>query len=871
MSEVAEHCRTSRESGGLMAFDKKGSKMETSARHHGAPSAAPLALLLLCAGLAGCGGGSDLDPEASNAPSLTQDGGPNFAVATSPAIIAAAVDKAVAAAANALATADTAASTAATAAAAKTAADIATAAKAAATAAKATKIAAATAVATAAAKNAASATAAANAAKAAASKASAASKAATAAASAAAVKVTAAAKAAATAAANADAAATAAAAAAANGSASAATAAANKAATTQASADKAAAALAAATEAAAAAAAKASLAADAAAVAATAADAAATEAAAAKAGAAAATAAKVAVTQAGTAEVTAATSAATAATKLATTTAAAAKTAATAAKTAATNASTAAAKVAALGGTMPATPTTTPTTTPGSSLVSDVEPSCTSCGALSATVYSGSGVGIWHKKNTGTIQQDVKVSIGGINNKNVALIVTNETASDVALAGAALLSSVVQPLPLYSRNQASAPLATAMEAVQEFNRTGWAKFVSAPRPGVRHSMASPPPPSFSVVGDTRSFYDTNNSARATTLSRQVTLPSGQIVRFWVETSEAVAGKVTSTIVDQLVQAFTKTGGIYDMLLDIGGPLWGAHSHTEMISGVGQPLDIVMLNFDRNHTPNGVVGYFYAQNNFKKTSLPFSNESLSLYLDTETMYLDGSRGMQSMLMTMAHEGMHMANYYRRGVKMGQEYGYSTWLEEMTAMLMEDAVSTSVSETFNSIRDERLPYYLSSPSYNCPLLIFTGMATPCEGYSISGSFGGFLLRQLGLPFYRNLLSQANTDSVAALQAAIQVVRPQSGIGEELRKFAVSAIAVLPASTAPAGYGFPSRSDGNYSIPVIDAAAAKVYRVLPSVMPSTLKGYGNFPIVQPGVAGTFTRTVRVPAGASLSVVVN
>lgn len=501
---------------------------------------------------------------------------------------------------------------------------------------------------------------------------------------------------------------------------------------------------------------------------------------------------------------------------------------------------------------------------------SGVAPSCTGCGALSNTAYSGSGVGIWHKKNTGTSPEDVEVAITGLASNTVTLIFTNETGAEVVMPSIPMLSATARPSVFSASASAPAPKAEGLTAVTAFNLSGWKSLISSPKIYSSFTLARAAP-QLSVIGDTRAFKYHDGSSRVTTLGKQSTMADGVVVRFWVESSESSESKVSGAILEQLATAFTNPGGAYDMLMDISGPLWGSHGYGELISGVEQPIDIVLLNFVKDNQPYGEVGYFHALNNFKKSVLPDSNESISLYLDTETTYLGGTSGIKLAKATLAHEGLHLANFYRRGVKQGPAYQYDTWLEEMTAMMMEDAAGSALEPSSNSIRDMRYPEYLSSASYNCSLLDFTGFGDTCESYSVSGSFGGFLLRQMGVPFFKNLLNQSESGSEAALQSAIRAFRPQSSLGEELRKFAIAAIPALPSNGAPAGFDFPARIDGVYSIPVINAEAYKQYRVLPVTVPTTLKAYANFPVVRATVSGTFKETVRVPAGATLSVVIN
>jgi hypothetical protein len=67
-------------------------------------------------------------------------------------------------------------------------------------------------------------------------------------------------------------------------------------------------------------------------------------------------------------------------------------------------------------------------------------------------------------------------------------------------------------------------------------------------------------------------------------------------------------------------------------------------------------------------------------------------------------------------------------------------------------------------------------------------------------------------------------------------------------------------------------PARSEGGFSLPAIDPSSlGRDKRSLPQAVPDWLRKTGSFPLVRPDVKGTYTETVRVPAGTTLSVVVN
>lgn len=515
---------------------------------------------------------------------------------------------------------------------------------------------------------------------------------------------------------------------------------------------------------------------------------------------------------------------------------------------------------------IPSTPTT-PTVV--------VASACGGCAAIDANTYAGSGTGVWEASNTSLAAADVPVHIAGLNGQDVSLVFTNDGATAQAMPGISLTASrfpaALQSLQLDNGTQDAE---ATKRRIADFNRDGWATLVGDKRPQ-SFSTFAPQAPNFTTLTNSRTWYHADNSARTATLRKQVTTQDGITVNFWVENGEEGTGKIDSTILDGLASAYANAGGIYDMLKSVGGVMWGAQSFPTLISGSGQPIDIVILNFDHNGQPYDLVGYFYARNNFKQSSQPFSNESISLYLDAETLYLAGAAGMQQMRMTMAHEGMHMQNFYRRGVQQSSVYMYDTWLEEATAMMMEDFASFTIDPSYNAIRDVRFRDYVAygAGSYNCNLTVWRPFdANVCDSYSVSGAFGGFLNRQLGLAFYRNLLTNfSTTTSIGVLDSAIRSVLPGSGFTQQFAAWSATAASLMPASASPPGYGYPVRADGGFVLPLIDPASYAGRRTLTTAVPQTLQAYASLPIVRQAVRGTYSETVRVPAGTQLSIVVH
>jgi hypothetical protein len=508
-----------------------------------------------------------------------------------------------------------------------------------------------------------------------------------------------------------------------------------------------------------------------------------------------------------------------------------------------------------------------------------VSTSCSSCSQVEVATFSGAGTSIWQGVNKSQVSADVPLSISGLDGQTVTLVLTNESASDQSMGGLVVRSNSERSIVASkSALQADDRAEAQNMAIGEFNRAGFDRLLGAPSKdamALSKSVAASPP---YAVADERQIYLYDHSRRTVKLVTQRSASDGTPVNLWVEVSELSPSRITAELAQRMEDKFAAPGGIYDLLVRTGGPLWGEHPFGELIAGSGQPVDIFLVNFDGNAKPYGVIGYFWGMNNFKKDSgdRSWSNESLSLYLDTESLYLDGETGVKQIATTMAHEGMHMQNFYRRSVKMGAKYAFATWLEEMSALMMEDWASFNIDPSHNAIRDARFPYYLAyngAGSYNCMLSEWTPMGANCESYALNGSFGGFLNRQLGLDFYQSLLNSTGIeDSTAILETAIKSKRPDSGTAQELRRFSATAAGVIPLGAGLADYSMPARSEGGFSLPAIDPSSlGRDKRSLPQAVPDWLRKTGSFPLVRPNVKGTYTETVRVPAGTTLSVVVN
>jgi len=149
-----------------------------------------------------------------------------------------------------------------------------------------------------------------------------------------------------------------------------------------------------------------------------------------------------------------------------------------------------------------------------------------------------------------------------------------------------------------------------------------------------------------------------------------------------------------------------------------------------------------------HT-NGLAGYFWAKDNFKKTKIKASNEKIMFYINSE-LY---SKDEKETFTTLAHEFQHMIHFYHRTVM--HDLNDNTWFDEMMSETTEDLVATKLKyhgPRNVDYRDGTAGYsgntggrYPNFNRYN--YLSLTNWGNSVVDYSKVSSFGAFLLRNYG----------------------------------------------------------------------------------------------------------------------------
>ncbi len=292
----------------------------------------------------------------------------------------------------------------------------------------------------------------------------------------------------------------------------------------------------------------------------------------------------------------------------------------------------------------------------------------------------------------------------------------------------------------------------------------------------------------SVVGDTFNFctdvndnssYSCARYSQATarsTINRVSTSYGSKSLVVWVS-NDSFSGSgctksscVTQEMVDFLAQSFLKSGSdndIYDWDTSLYGEEWG--SDTNGISGLinaDDTIHILVTDIDNdNRTDGGVIGFFWAKDNYTKSEVAGSNEKIMFYIDSILFSQKDGITWEStdffpreLISTLAHEFVHMIQFYQRDVLLlspSQRNETKTWIYEMMAEATEDLVATKIKHTGSrgvtytdggagdSLNTEgRYPAFNDTNTYS-----LTDWLGHVENYSHVNAFGAFLTRNYG----------------------------------------------------------------------------------------------------------------------------
>lgn len=529
-----------------------------------------------------------------------------------------------------------------------------------------------------------------------------------------------------------------------------------------------------------------------------------------------------------------------------------------------------------------------------------VDCSGSTCGALSASSYSGTGVGAWRFVNGSSAPATLNINISGVKSGQQATLVFSNTGTTTAVQNPSVGSLNSPVLAARSKDgisqgsgvQAGERLASADAEARAHsdmlakNRAlqgllagkAVARSTQKTHLAGRVAQVSPTP----SIGATRTWNDLSESRTApvrydTAVAATCSLPSGRNVVFWVDATATQAGVVSASDISAMQTAVCGASGGFDRLNALLGDVWGAAAGayaTDLIQDGSNLLDINIAIVNAPES-TGWAGYFYGVNNFLKTasdSMANSNEALVFFINASQVQDSRAYAISSLL----HEATHMTNFYQRYV--ARNTSHDAWLEETSAMMTEDIVAPVVNAGYNPIASIRVPSYMATgggTSYiNWPAL--SG-----ANYAIGGAFGAYLNRRYGLAIYKQLITTCNdggtgstNSSYTCLDALIKA-NGGSGFAEDFAHFGAALFAPVSLPLAIDRYGLPSKTDGGYTLGAVDTTSF-VAKLPAQPTPIGTTGftatshYYSVDSIAAGAVSYVRNNVIVPAGTTLLLVI-
>jgi hypothetical protein len=459
--------------------------------------------------------------------------------------------------------------------------------------------------------------------------------------------------------------------------------------------------------------------------------------------------------------------------------------------------------------------------------------------------------------------------LSNVLNKDITIVFTNEGTSSVNLSPIFVDSSLHNEISIQNENYNYVDTFNHIpNAVREFNERNFKFKKSEPNQNINYNLLSA---KTWAIGEEHVWDIVNKNdaheKRTATLRKQETV-SERTVNIWVENSEYVSGKIDNTTINSISQYLNT---IVNSVVSVAGEPWGEHKYPDLIPA-DQPLNIVFVNYDKDNKAFGTLGYFYSINNLlNEGDVHDSNEALAIFVDTETIYLN-SDGKLHIVSTIAHELTHAVHFYQRAVHIDDSF--DTFLNEMSAIMMEDIVAKKIDPIFN---DSKLRYtkWHNGTSYHYD---FAHWKLGGDiNYNIAGSFGAYLLRQHGVDFYKTLFATRSDSSVSGSHAKSLNILDKAiksyngnGLGRALQRWGAS-IAMFPANASPEGFGYPDRiNDNGFTFEAFDGSDYKQHRALPTSSPASLSAHGHFPFLRKALSDTYTESFVVPSNVSVTIVV-
>jgi hypothetical protein len=321
------------------------------------------------------------------------------------------------------------------------------------------------------------------------------------------------------------------------------------------------------------------------------------------------------------------------------------------------------------------------------------------------------------------------------------------------------------------------------------------------------------------------------------------------VQDWCWTStlgHTKAHYVDQTMVNALQAAFLASGvfnDIYDWVTAMIGSEWGPHPYADLI----QPNDeitILLCDIEDDNSDNGgVIGFFWAKDNFKDGSIyqpnpglpnyfPYhSHERIMFYIDAVMLANPSPAGYwaDQVVSTLAHEFQHMINFYQKIVVAGAGQGPDTWINEMCSQAVEDLVADKLgimgprgvdgnlgAAGPQNNSEGRIPLFNAFDSVS---LSNWGGSGLLQSYSASYAFGAYLTRNFGgAGLIRAMVQSPRTGAEQIVDSVSAIAGRQESLGDLLQKWSL-AVLLSDRSDAPAGYQY---NTGDFIVSSVGSAS-------------------------------------------------
>ena len=303
-----------------------------------------------------------------------------------------------------------------------------------------------------------------------------------------------------------------------------------------------------------------------------------------------------------------------------------------------------------------------------------------------------------------------------------------------------------------------------------------------------------------TVGMQKTFYMDAESTANTVVAtcQKVVDANGKTLNVWVadNTWDSCSKKhcITQNMVDTVASKFLQPGDsndIHDWVTGIYGEEWEAPVTDGMIADDNN-ISILLLDIDEDNSDvGGVLGYFYAKDNYTQANYSGSNEMIMFYLDavmladpdTDTEWSITDYWPAEIISTLAHEYQHMIHFYQKNVKYDTLEGTDVWINEMCSLMAEDFVADKLGVNgprgvayndgtagsgsnengrlprFNYFNDISLNYWYNGDVSS------TGADNVLNSYAIAYAFGAYIARNFGGPeLFHNIVDNAYTDEQA-----------------------------------------------------------------------------------------------------------